>query len=85
MAKKIETVTEAVIDAAGNEITANLSLVVYPTDVWGLTSQMKQAMEHVAARVCGSDDKYQLVQDTLKICEEYLRVRYLDDKARLNA
>lgn len=83
MVKKNENVTE-VLDAAGKKITANASELVFPTDVWGLTSQMKASILNVAGRVCGSDDKYQLAQETLVVLQEYLRVRYMDDKARLN-
>ena len=85
MAKKVIEVQSSIMDAAGNSVSANPALIVYPTDVWGMTTDLKAAVKFLAARVCGCPEKYKVVQDTLTIALEHMRVRYEEDKARLEA
>lgn len=79
------TVEPPVLDAAGVPVSSNPALVIYPTDVWGMTTDLKATVKYLAARVCGCPEKYKVVQDTLKIALEHLRVRYQEDNARLRS
>lgn len=72
-----------VLDAAGNPVSVNPSMIVFPTDIWGVTTDLKDSIRTIAARVSGCPEKFELVMKTLKIAEQHIKVRYNDDHARI--
>jgi len=66
---------------AGNGAHANPAFLHFPTDVYGLTSELKTAMLSAASRVNGQPDKLALVKETLKVLIGHLHARYAVDNA----
>ena len=82
MARKANS-TE-VLDVAGKVVSSNPASIMYPTDPWGLTTELKASVRTLAARVCGCPEKYKVVQETLEIVLAHLEARYNEDNARLH-
>lgn len=71
---------DSAVPVANVEPTSRIpSLIVWPTDVWGLTKDLKETMIRLASRVNGHADKMELVQKTLAIAVEHLNARYEND------
>lgn len=83
MSKKKSIVASLIETETAPEISGNFALLVFPTDKWGLTTDLKAASRHLSGRICGSEDKYQLVIDTLNLLIRHIDARYQEDSERL--
>lgn len=59
----------------------NPTLLVWPTDVWGFTTQLKDAIVAAASRVNGAADKRALVDAVLATGLAHLEAKYAIDSA----
>lgn len=59
----------------------NPTLLVWPTDVWGFTAQLKDAIVAAASRVNGAADKKALVDAVLATGLAHLEAKYKVDAA----
>ena len=62
------------------DVSHNPAFLLWPTDVWGLTKDVKKAFVAVAHRVKGQPDKMKLLEDTLDVAMKYLDARYNHDR-----
>lgn len=84
MTKKAVSIKDAINVVSPPAATpGNFAALVFPTDVWGLTADLKAASRHIAGRICGSKDKYDLVQATLKLLIQHIDTRYNEDRAQI--
>ena len=61
-------------------VSANPATVEFPRDTWGFTSELKKHALRAAASVNGSDDKQQLLMDTLAVLVKHVVARFPKDK-----
>lgn len=71
-------------DKAPAEVVAvqashNPTMLVWPTDVWGFTAALKDALVAVASRVNGAPDKKALVDAVLATGLAHLEAKYAND------
>lgn len=66
-------------------ISHNPALIVWPTDIWGLTKDLKKEFLRAASRIGGQADKKALLDATLAIAHAYLEAKYTKDASLLNA
>lgn len=72
----------AVVEAATPvEASHNPTLLVWPTDVWGFTAALKDAIVSAASRVNGAADKKALVDAVLATGLAHLEAKYAVDSA----
>lgn len=80
MAKKI---TKQVVASTSTEpalvVGANPALLPWPTDQWGLTKDLKQAITQLGSRIAGHEDKKELVDATLAVALAFLEAKYEQD------
>lgn len=50
-----------------------------PTDIYGVTTDLRKAMLAAASRIRGDQTKYSLVKETLSILSEYLDEKFVED------
>lgn len=62
-------------------ISANPSLIVFPTDRFGVTKDVKKALLHAASRIAGDEKKKELVLEVIEICKEHLELKFKEDRA----
>jgi len=55
--------------------------IVFPTDRFGLTKDMKKAMISMASRIAGSQEKMDLAQETLDLLVDFLHKKFAADAA----
>jgi hypothetical protein len=70
--------TEAV-EAPVAAVSHNATMVVWPTDTWGLTAGLKDAIVAAASRVNGAADKKALVDAVLATGLAHLEAKYMVD------
>ncbi len=71
------------IGEANTGANSNPTNLVFPTDRWGVTKDLKKAFIYTASRVAGDEAKKQLVDDTLAILLEHLEAKFkVDAKVR---
>lgn len=46
---------------------SNPAAIEWPTDPWGLTTELKRAIIRTGSRICNGQDKLDLVNEVLKI------------------
>ena len=76
-----EEVATVVAAATPVEASHNPTLLVWPTDVWGFTAQLKDAIVSAASRVNGAADKKALVDAVLATGLAHLEAKYTVDAA----
>lgn len=59
--------------------------IIWPTDIWGLTKDLKAALTSLSSRLAGSPDKKALFDETLKAGLAYLEVKYEADRSAREA
>lgn len=60
---------------------SNPSTIVWPTDRFGLTSQLKRECLSIASRIGGDKDKLDLFHVTLELMLKHIHARYEETKA----
>lgn len=65
--------------ATAPAISHNPAFLEWPTDIWGLTKDVKKAFVVLANRVKGQPDKMELVERTLEVALGHLNARYQHD------
>lgn len=70
-----------VSDFAGAHTPANPSALTWPTDPWGLTTQVKAAVLEAIGRVNGQEDKKELLDMTLEIAMSFVEAKFKKDAA----
>jgi len=73
------TLPAKVREAAPVVIPSNAALIEWPTDVWGLTKDVKKAIISATARVSGQADKKALLDNVLRIALAHLEARFEAD------
>lgn len=63
-----------------NEVSANPTLVEWPSDPHGIASELKKALVKAAGRVNGQDDKMQVIMQTVRIGAGHLKARHAAQK-----
>ena len=61
--------------------TSNPAELVFPTDKWGFTSEVKKAILKAAGTVRGQDDKHALLVGTLAVLIQHIKLRKGSDAA----
>jgi len=61
-------------------ISANASLIVFPTDRFGVTKDVKKALLHAASRIAGDSAKKALVLEVMDICREHIELKFTEDR-----
>lgn len=76
-----DTAKKASCDAFVTKVKVhhNPAFLEWPTDVWGLTKDLKKAITALASRVKGQPDKMELVEKTLEVALGHLNARYEHD------
>ena len=76
--EEVEEVTEApAVEAV--DVSHNSSFLVWPTDPWGMTIELKAALIHIASRIQGATDKKELVDAVLEIGLGHIKAKFLVD------
>ena len=57
-------------------VSHNAALIEWPTDIWGLTKDLKKAFLVVASRINGQEDKKELVDAVLRVAHLHLEAKY---------
>lgn len=57
------------------DVSPNPAALVFPTDKWGFTSDIKKAVLRAATVVKGQDDKHDLIMHTLAVLAAHLVAR----------
>ena len=78
-----ESVEEITPEVANTDVPTNPNDLVWPTDVWGLTKDLRAAIVQAASRINGHEDKKALIDATLKIALAHLENKYTRDHADL--
>ena len=65
--------------AAPKPISHNSAFLEWPTDVWGLTKDIKRALVDVASRLNGHEDKKALLDATLAVALGHVEAKYAHD------
>lgn len=60
-------------------IGTNPSVLNWPTDRWGLTKDLKQALILLSSRLAGHPDKKELFDETLRVGLEFLEAKFKQD------
>lgn len=62
--------------AAKNEINyANFAALEFPTDVYGMTRELRAAVQALSSRIDGSEDKKKLVNATVAIIVKHIKAK----------
>lgn len=77
-ADEIEMI-EAIALAAAPDVGTNASLIVFPSDPYGLTKDLKVAIQRVASRIAGHADKKALVNAVLIKAIAHIKVKFDSD------
>ena len=64
------------------EVSHNPSALLFPTDIWGFTSDLKQAGKLCISKTHGAEDKYKMVRNVLLILLAHLDARYNEESNR---
>lgn len=64
-------------------VSSNRGQVVFPSDPWGFTRDVKKALLEAAGNVRGNDVKLQLLLETLAVGLAHARKRFPEDKTKL--
>jgi len=64
---------------APEPVSHNPTLIVWPTDIWGLTKDVKAAIIAATSRINGQADKKALLDATLAIALGHLASKYQSD------
>lgn len=67
---------------AVNGVHHNPTFLMYPTDKWGLTKDLKAAFASVASRIAGSSDKKALVDEVIRIGLGHVEAKFSVDKIK---
>lgn len=70
---------EAIALAAAPDVGTNASLIVFPSDPYGLTKDLKVAIQRVASRIAGHADKKALVNAVLIKAIAHIKVKFDSD------
>lgn len=62
-------------------VSHNSSLVEWPTDTWGFTTELKAAIVNVASRVQGAADKKLMVDQVFNIGRAHLEAKFAIDSS----
>lgn len=76
MGKIKDTVIDTEDKAVYDKKFVNSSFLVFPTDIYGLTKDLKKAIIASASRINGHEDKYKLFHDTLAVGLKHIEARY---------
>lgn len=79
MTEKTETKKAVKPEAKKAPVSHNPTFLEWPTDVWGLTKDLKKAVVALANRVKGQPDKKALVEATLEVALAHIEARYTHD------
>lgn len=82
VAPAAEAVAEEAVEAPLAKVKkahTNAAMLDWPTDVWGLTKDLKLAIIQVASRVNGHEDKKELVDTVLEVGLDFLQAKYRED------
>ena len=66
---------------AAPAVGSNWAALQFPTDIDGLTPDLRQAFREVVLRCRGSEQKFHLVKDTLDILMAWAQAKLADDRA----
>ena len=77
-ASEILTIEDLAMKAAPNT-SGNVANLVWPTDQYGLTKDLKTAVTQLASRVAGHPDKKQLVDAVLIIAIAHIKAKFDGD------
>lgn len=58
------------------KVSHNVSMLEWPTDIWGLTKDLKSALTYIASRINGQPDKKELVSKVLEIGTAHIEAKY---------
>lgn len=68
-----------------DSISHNPALIEWPTDIWGLTKDLKKEFLKAASRINGQADKKALLDSTLAIAHAHLESKFKKDASILDA
>ena len=74
-ADTLERIKELIVNVSDNP-----GAIVFPTDQWGFTSQVRKAVLTAASTVRGQDDKHLLLVGTLSVLLAHIKARLPKDK-----
>lgn len=81
---EMELIADIVLKAVP-DVSPNPAQVDWPTDPWGLTKDLRDAITRLGSRIAGHVDKKELVNQTLVIALAHLEVKFEQDADALNA
>lgn len=61
--------------------STNAAALVFPSDRWGVTKDLRKAIATTASRVAGAEDKMKLVRETLEIGLAHMEAKFERDAA----
>jgi len=70
------TLPATVAPAPALVVPANAALIEWPTDVWGLTKDLKKAVVFLASRIGGHADKKELADRTIAIALAHIESKF---------
>lgn len=59
----------------------NPTTLSFPTDVYGMTKDLRKDMLTISSRIKGDEAKLQLLKDTLSLCMKHVMARFAEEKA----
>lgn len=59
-------------------VSSNSSQLIFPTDKWGLTRDIKKAMILAASRIAGHPDKKELFDEILSVLLKHVDAKHAD-------
>lgn len=71
--------------ATAQAVGPNFAALTFPTDTDGLTARLRHEFRDAVLRCRGSEQKFQLVQDTLDLLAAWAQAKLADDRADLGA
>lgn len=80
----VETPVEIPVEAPATiEVFHNSTFIEWPTDLWGMTTEIKEAFVRLASRIQGAADKKRLADQVINIGRLHLEAKFsVDAKVR---
>ena len=72
--------TTKIKNTRAKKVPANSSLLVFPTDVYGITSDLKKACIKIGSKIGAQPEKLTLVKEVLDICLQHIEAKYEQNK-----
>lgn len=66
-------------------VTTNASKIIWPTDPWGFTRELRKAIVTSASRLNGDKAKKAVFDETVKVALDFVNAKYRKDAAERKA